>query len=628
MNTMQEPLTKIALVGSPNVGKSLLFNQLTGLNHKVANFPGATVSIGTGNALIDKTLKFFDYPGIYSMQGISGEELIAIESFSKALEEKSVDGVICVLDASRLEKSLFFGLQIQALCNKHNIPLLFAANMIDVLEKNSLTFNHKNLAEELQTEVIPISAKSKKGFAELFGSINNSFKEKKSLFSATKDNDDSQKIIASDADPYQQKAQELSEQFGPKGDLLIKSQNRIDQFLLSTWTGGLAFFVIMYLLFQSIFTWASPLMDGVEMILEIIVTEVVKLIPQGIFEDFVVDALFGGFGAFLVFVPQIFILTFIVCLLEDSGYLARAAIICHRPFRFFGLTGKSFIPMLSGMACAIPGIYAARTIESPVRRRLTLMAIPLMPCSARLPVYSLLIAAFIPASTLFGGLFGLQGLAMFSIYLFGIFFGLLVTGLTSRFYSDTQSDIPFILEVPAYRMPNLKPLLRTSWDRAKTFLLEAAPIIFIVSVVVWVLGYFPNNGEDLGSSYLAKIGQFIQPVFEPFDLDWRYGVAIITSFLAREVFVGTLGTLLSIDDTATENVISLSDRVQAQNLPLSAGIALLVFFSIALMCVSTLAVLKRESGSWKFPIQMFIAYGILAYVIALMFYYLTEWIFI
>jgi len=314
-----------------------------------------------------------------------------------------------------------------------------------------------------------------------------------------------------------------------------------------------------------------------------------------------------------------------VGMLEDSGYLSRAAVICHRPLRAFGLTGKSFIPMLSGVACAIPGIYAARTIESPRRRWLTYLAIPLMPCSARLPVYALLISAFIPAQTVLGGWVGLQGLAMFGIYLLGIFAGLLVTALVSFTMEDEVDDSPFVLEMPPYRMPSWLPLLRGAWERSRHFVTKAGPVIFWVTMAVWFLGYFPNYGADLGESWLGTMGHIIEPVFAPLGLDWKYGVAILASFLAREVFVGTLGALFGIEG-AQDNVISLSQQVQASGLQISSCVALLVFFAIAAQCVSTLSILAKESGSWKLPAQMFVGYSLLAYVSALGAYQLIEWL--
>jgi len=599
-------MSKTILIGSPNSGKSLLFNRLTGLNQKVANFPGVTVNINSGKSLDHPTNEFLDFPGAYSLQTISGEEKIAVDAFYTALNDPEISTVICVVDVTRLEKGLIFALQVINACAEQQKPLVIAANMIDVLEQHSLNLDITGLEKALGIPVIPVSAKSGSGLEQLQDKAIN-HREMPTAYSSD--------IIASDDSVIHRQAQQLAMDYGPKGDLLINAQTRLDEFFLHSWFGGLSFLVIMYLLFQSIFTWAAPVMDGVEGTLQLMAEFILPLLPAGIISDFTADALFGGIGAFLVFVPQIFVLTLVVGMLEDSGYLARAAVICHKPLRLFGLTGKSFIPMLSSVACAIPGIYAARTVDSPRKRWLTYLAIPLMPCSARLPVYSLLIAAFIPASNMFGGLIGWQGLAMFGIYVFGIVCGLLVTALVSKTNKDMQSDLPFVLEMPPYRLPSWRPLLRNAWSRSKHFVTKAGKVIFLVTVVIWILGYFPNQGAALGESWLGLMGKWIEPAFAPFGLDWKYGVAILTSFLAREVFVGTLGTLFGIEG-GEENIISLAEHIQNSGLPIGAGFALLVFFSIALQCVSTLAVLRKETGSWRLPAQLFVSYSILAYAAA------------
>jgi ferrous iron transport protein B len=300
--------------------------------------------------------------------------------------------------------------------------------------------------------------------------------------------------------------------------------------------------------------------------------------------------------------------------MEDSGYLARAALICHRPLRFFGLSGKSFIPMLSGVACAIPAIYAARSIESSRARLLTYLAIPLMPCSARLPVYTLLIAIFIPRDTILGGLVGWQGLTLFAMYSFGLAAGLVVAGVVNRF-ARLERHQPFLLELPAYRMPALIPIVRKSVQRAQHFVTKAGLVILSVTVVVWILGYFPNQGADLGASWLGVMGRWIEPIFQPLGLDWRYGVAIVSSFLAREVFIGTLGTIMGIEG-ASDNMVPLVEQIQANALPLGSGLALLVFFAIALQCVSTVAILAKETHSWSLAGRMVIAYLLLAWLAA------------
>ncbi|OGT81611.1 MAG: ferrous iron transporter B [Gammaproteobacteria bacterium RIFCSPLOWO2_02_FULL_52_10] len=600
-------MSEALIIGTPNSGKSLLFNRLTGLHQKVANFPGITVDISSGPMLANPGLELVDFPGVYSLHSISEEERIAVRAFKKSLADEQLDYVICILDASRLEKGLHFAMQVLRECQAHGKPMLIAANMIDILTKHDMQLDTHGLARALGVPVLPISAKTGLGLHELAQAMD------KNQVSQHQHVPVDFKGI-SDVD-LRQMAHKLAEDCGPKGDLLIRSQARLDAFFLHTWTGGAAFFLIMYLLFQSIFTWAAPAMDAVEALLAWLAALILPLIAAGGIRDFVKDALFGGIGAFLVFVPQIFVLTLVVGILEDTGYLARAAVICHQPLRIFGLTGKSFIPMLSGVACAIPGIYAARTVDSPYKRWLTYFAIPLMPCSARLPVYTLIIAAFIPAREALGGLVGLQGLAMFMVYFFGMMCGLLVTSIVSRFGPHSQQDMPFVLEMPPYRLPSWKPLLRNCWNRSRHFVTKAGSIIFTVTMVVWFLGYFPNGGTDLGNSWLGWLGKIIEPVFQPLGLDWKYGVALLTSFLAREVFVGTLGTLYGIEG-ADNDMVPLVEQIQASGITLASGVALLILFAIALQCVSTLAILQKETNSLKLPVQMFIAYAVFAYCAA------------
>lgn len=597
----------VLVVGSPNSGKTLLFNRLTGLKQKVANFPGVTVSTHAGIASFDPGLQLVDFPGVYSLHTISGEEEVAVRAFQQAIKtSEQTKSVLCVLDATRLEKGLFFALQVREACIAAGLPFVVACNMIDILDKHQLTLDIDGLGRELGAPVIGLSAKSGCGIERLQEvlSANNTSVPKPDP-----------KLLARDEGWERNRAEQLAHTYGPKGDLLLKSHSRLDDFFLHSVTGGAAFFVIMFSLFQAIFTWASPMMDAVESLLGWSAEVVVPFISNDIAADFVRDAIFGGVGAFLVFVPQIFVLTLVVGTLEDSGYLARAAVICHRPLNAFGLTGKSFVPMLSGVACAIPAIYAARTIESPRKRWLTYMAIPLMPCSARLPVYALLIAAFIPNETIAGGLLGLQGLAMFGIYLFGIVTALLVTAVISRVTPQEAQDAPFVLEMPPYRIPSWQSILRGAVERAGYFVKKAGPVIFWITMVIWFLGYFPNQGQDLSQSYLATVGRLIEPLFQPLGLDWKYGIAILASFVAREVFVGTLGTLYGIED-ATENVVSLATRVQDSGMPLASGVALLVFFAVAAQCVSTLATLYREGGSAKLPLQLLVGYGLLSYALA------------
>ncbi|MCP5358290.1 MAG: ferrous iron transporter B [Pseudomonadales bacterium] len=608
-------MKKIILIGSPNSGKSLLFNRLTGMHQRVANYPGITVDVASGRLASIPEVVLVDFPGSYSLHPISGEEQVAVNFFSQALDDPDVVQVLCLIDVTRLEKSLYFTLQVIRECERHGKHAVVVANMMDVLERHKIAMDLAGLSEEMQAPVIPVSARSGKGLDQVLEQIRQGVSNAKG--------DVNQSIAEVPDAVLRGTAHKLAHKYGPKGDLLIKSQARLDGFFLHTAIGGLVFFAIMYMMFQSIFTWAAPAMDAIEALIADMAAVVVPLIPNQIAKDFVADALFGGIGAFLVFVPQIFVLTFVIGILEDSGYMARAALICHKPLRLFGLTGKSFIPMLSGVACAIPGIYAARSIDSPKKRLLTYIAIPLMPCSARLPVYTLLIAAFLPATTIFGGLVGVQGAAMFGVYFFGMMCGLIATSVLTRASKDHYEDLPFVLEMPPYRLPAWQPLIRNSWNRSKHFVTKAGKIIFTVTVVIWVLGYFPTMGTDLGNSWLGQMGHVVEPIFTPLGLDWRYGVAIMTSFLAREVFVGTLGTMFGIEGS-DDNVLPLAEQIQASGLSIASGISLLVFFAIALMCVSTMAILSKESGSRTLALKMFAIYGLAAYLMAILAYNLVS----
>lgn len=597
-------MKNIILVGKPNSGKSLLFNQLTGMRQKVANFPGVTVELKSGK--FDQ-YQLVDFPGTYSLKSLSRDEELAIEKLHEAMHSDDTALIVCNLDATRLERSLVFGLQVRDLALEHNKGVIFALNMIDEVQRFGHEIDTVELAKDLGCAVYAMSAKTLIGLHEF----------KTGLIAAAKHPQDFIPIKSADAPrPVLEISRELSSRYGLKADVVLRKQNRIDDFLLNNMLGGLIFLLIMFLLFQSIFTWASPLMDAVEMAVSETAIFVTSFLPAGAINDFVTDAMFGGVGSFLVFVPQIMVLTFVIGLLEDSGYLARAALICHKPLSYFGLSGRSFIPYLSGHACAIPAIMAARTIESPRKRLITMMTIPLMSCSARLPVYALLIAVLIPDTQYLGGLLNLQGITFFILYFIGIVTALLVSTLLNKLtdLDKDKAEMPFILELPNYRLPHWKPLIHRVLTSAKQFIRRAAPVIFVVSVVIWVLGYFPQNGE-LQSSYLAMIGHYIEPIFAPLGLDWRYGVAILVSFLAREVFVGALGTLFGIE-SADENIAGLAANIEQDGLALGAGIGLMLFYVVALQCVATVATIKGETGSRKIAWGLFVGYGLLAYVLA------------
>lgn len=594
-------MSKILLVGQPNSGKSLLFNKLTGLQQKVANFPGVTVQVKSGPW---NEFTLLDFPGSYSLKPLTQDEDVAVNEFNSSLKSDDVKLVLCVLDGTRLERSLFFALQILKAANLSSKKVIFCINMLDDLKKNKLSVDAMGISQALEIPVLTLSAKTGEGLSELYKMVQ------------ARVASPYQPIDGSRYSPPLTVSKNLTEQFGPKGDVLLKKINRFDEVFLSTIFGGIIFLAVMVLTFQAIFSWATPLMDATEWLVTSVGSLVGGFLPAGIVRDFISDAVFMGIGTFVVFVPQIFILTFIIGLLEDSGYLARVAIICHRPLRFFGLTGKSFIPFLSGHACAIPAIYATRMIESPKKRMVTLLTIPLISCSARLPIYALFVSALIPSVSYLGGLINSQGLVFFGLFILGYVVAMLVSSFYSNIIYKSKSDAPFIIELPPYRLPALKPLLLRSVKSSWEFLSSAGPVIFVVSVVVWLLGYFPDGAEHLETSYLASLGHYIEPLVRPFDLDWRYGVAVLTSFIAREVFVGTLGTLFGIQG-AEDDVTGLAEKISSDGLTMASGVAMLVFYVIALQCVSTLATIRKETGSVWIPAAIFLFYGAIAYMLAL-----------
>lgn len=592
-------MSDVLLIGKPNAGKSLLFNKLTGLKHKVANFPGVTVEVKSGKFGAHSLV---DYPGVYSLNPLSLDEKVAVDNFLLAFKNSDVKTVVCVLDATRLERSLVLALQVRKLAAESKKSIIFALNMIDEIEKHKAIVKIDELSSFLNIKIVPLSAKTGKGVQELKELIE---------ISLTDDKDFIPKEIAEENIPEQ--ARDLNKRFGHQSPLILLKQNNLDRFFLSNFAGGIIFLLIMLILFQAIFTWAEPLMDLIETTLAITGSWFASFFPEGFIKDFILDAIFGGLGSFLVFVPQIAILTFIIGILEDTGYLARAAIICHKPFSFFGLSGKSFVPFLSGYACAIPAIMSARMIESPRKRLLTILTIPLIPCAARLPVYALFIAILIPDKML-AGVISYKAITFFLLYFLGLFMALLLSALLEKWTKKKEGDdLPFIIELPPYRLPNFSALLRKAGRSAYLFVVKAGPLIFIVTTVIWFLGYFPNYGENLNSSWLSYIGRFIEPIFEPIGLDWRYGVAILVSFLAREVFVGTLGTLFGIEG-ADENISGLADQVKADGLATATGFSLLIFYAIALQCVSTVAVIKQETGSRIMAWGSFVGYLLLAYL--------------
>lgn len=588
-------MSRILLMGNPNSGKTLLFNQLTGLKRKVANFPGVTVEISQGAYVHDPSLEIVDFPGIYSLSPLTHDEKIAVDNFERFLSDTKVTAILCVLDATRLQRSLYLAFQVIEKAKFQNIPVIVGLNMMDELILRKLEIPVEKIEAALGVVVLGLSAKRAIGFVELQAQLLQLKSEPQNFLPKIS--------FGGSIENLKDRAKDLEQSIFPSSKILLKSQNKLDHLFLSNWAGGILFAIIMLLLFQSIFTWSTPMIDFIDGLIANSGSWVVSKIPESFFSHFLEEAIFGGVGSFLVFVPQIAVLTLIIGFLEDSGYLVRAAIICHKPLSLFGLSGKSFIPLLTGHACAIPAIFASRTIESPLKRKLTMAVLPLMSCSARLPVYGLFVAALIPNKSFLGGLIGYQGLAFLACYLSGIVIALLVTALLAQWNKKDPDNVPFVLELPPYRWPHWKPLWRKVAHDSWAFVRKAGGIIFAVTVGIWLLGYFPNGANHLDTSFLSNLGKFIEPVLTPIGLDWKFGVAILTSFLAREVFVGTLGTLYGLEN-AEDDIVGLTQSLNEHHLSLAAGLALLMFFVVAPQCISTLAVLKKEMGSWKIPTQI------------------------
>jgi ferrous iron transport protein B len=600
----------VLLVGNPNSGKSLLFSRLTGLTQRVANYPGVTVEVRSGHA---EGLTLHDFPGIYSLEPLTLDERVAIERLDQALRDPGTRAIVCVLDATRLERSLYLLLELLPRARAVQVPVIAAVNILDEVVGQGSRIDVDGLSTAVGCRFIGVSAKTGEGLDRLRATLQHPEKGPPGEAQpAERGSIEDRKLVA----------RRLARAYGPVGDVLLKSQERLDRLFLSRSFGLPVFAVIMAVLFQAIFTWAAPLMAAVRVGIAASGSWVGGLLPAGVFHDFVQDGVFAGIGAFLTFVPQIFILFVIIGALEDSGYLARAAVILHRPLGWFGLSGRSFLPLLSGHACAIPAMMSARTIESPRRRLLTVLVIPFTSCSARLPIYALLIGGFIPARTVLAGLLGLQGMVFAGIYAFGIVMALLAAAVLDRLTRKRfpkLSDAPFLVELPPYRLPSVKPILIAAASRSWSFVQRAAPVIFTVVVVVWVLGYFPKGTGHLDQSFLATLGKTFAPVFHPMGADWKVTVGIATSFVARETFVGTMGTLSGLENAGTQ-LTALSAQLQLGGMGLAAALALIVFYSLSLQCAATLAVMRKETGSVRAPVLAFLSMTTLAYLGAVLTY--------
>jgi ferrous iron transport protein B len=613
---------RVALVGNPNAGKSTLFNALTGMQQRVANFPGVTVEHAEGVYVHGPTsVRVLDLPGMYSLAPQSPDEVVALDVIhGRARGVPAADVIVIVVDATNLERNLFFATQILELGR----PVVIALNRMDRVAAEGTRIDVPELMHELGVVVIPVSAIRGEGIERLRHAISRVC----SLPAP------SPRIGLGDET-------DVERRYGWIADVVERcvvyrarsaqtASDRIDAILLHPVWGLIIFLVVLLTAFQAMFTLARPIADGIQSLIGIISTLVVRGVPAGDLRSLLVDGVLGGVGSVLVFLPQIALLFLLIGLLEDSGYMARAAFVVDRYVRPLGLQGRSFIPLVSGYACAVPGIMATRTIQQREERLATIMVVPLMSCSARLPVYTLLIAAFIPPVRV-AGVVGLQSLTMLGMYLLGTGAALAIAAVFRRtlLRSDTRA---LIMELPPYSMPSARVLAASVWQRVRIFLRRAGTVIFAISILLWALARYPQPSADqhdtgeqrLAQSALGRIGHAIEPAVRPLGYDWKIAVSMVASFGAREVFVSTMGTIYS---AASEgSAPALAQRLREERDPRSGApvytplvaVGLMVFYVFALMCTSTVAITVRETGGgWRggawaglqFGYMLALAYG-------------------
>ncbi|HRQ77873.1 MAG TPA: ferrous iron transport protein B [Gemmatimonadaceae bacterium] len=683
---------RVALIGNPNTGKTTLFNALTGLRQRVANFAGVTVERVEGSATLadGRRATILDLPGSYSLSAGSPDEQIALEVLLGRDDAHYRPHVVCVVaDASHLERNLYLASQVIEL----GLPVVIALNQFDVAEAQGMRIDVPALIHELGVPVIPTVAHRGEGLDPLRRALVTavSLPAPMRRFALPPDVDvvlaplqgllergginyaaagmEALRLLGVRRDePHLVHVEGLTQKLDAARKAIVDAgyvPERLESELRYTWIGGvlsrcvqrvertggslsdridavllhrvggpLIFLAVMALVFQSVFTWAAPVQDLFEAAAVGLGTWVGSFLPEGDFQSLVVDGVFAGVGSVIVFVPQIAILFAFIGLLEQTGYMARAAYLMDRVMRRVGLHGKSFIPMLSGYACAVPGIMATRTIDDPKDRLATIMVVPLMSCSARLPVYTLLIGAFVPALPLLPGL-NLQGVTMLVMYLLGTVAALVIAFAFRRTLLKGPVR-PMLLELPGYRWPSLGSLLLSVWQRCAVFLQRAGTVILSLSIILWALATYPKASVDetlpetvqqeqqLAHSVLGRFGHAVEPVVAPLGYDWKIGVSIVASFAAREVFVSTMGTIYGVGG---EDEAALSERLLAERRPDGSprytpliAVGLMVFYVFALMCISTVAITVREAGGgaigWRWAAIQFGYMFVLAYAAA------------
>ncbi|MCT2398677.1 ferrous iron transporter B [Novosphingobium mangrovi (ex Huang et al. 2023)] len=603
---------KVALVGNPNAGKSALFNALTGARQKIANYPGVTVERKSGRVVLPtgEPVEMTDLPGAYGLDPTSPDEEVTSKVIQGAFPgEAAPDVLVVVLDASNLEQHLVFAQEILALGK----PTVVALNMVDLAERDGLVLDPAVLEEELGVRVIPTVAVRRRGLAELGEAIASA--EMRHPGPGITALSQTERRVAAHA----------------MADATILSESkrhrlhaRLDRVLLNPWAGPVILLALLFVVFQAVFAWATPFADALDAAVGWLHDVVKAVLPAGLLRDLITDGVISGVGSVVVFLPQIVILFAFILAMEASGYMARAAFLMDRLMARVGLSGRSFIPLLSSFACAIPGIMATRSITDPKDRLTTILIAPMMTCSARLPVYAVIIAAFIPNRNVGGGV-GLQGLVLFALYVAGVMGAMLVALVLRRSVTKGAAS-GFIMELPKYQLPRIGDLLLGLWQRAWIFLRRAGTIIFTVTVVLWLLLNFPQArpGESqVDASIAGKVANGLAVVVEPIGFNRDMALALIPAMAAREVAVSSLATTYAVDagDDEDQQAAQLGDQLKSRwTLPMA--LAFLAWFVFAPQCMSTIAVTRRETNGWKWPAFMLAYLFGLAYLAA----GLTYWI--
>jgi ferrous iron transport protein B len=696
---------RIALVGNPNSGKSTLFNVLTGLNQKVGNFPGITVEKKIGTTFLSKTntADIIDLPGSYSLYPKSEDEEITLDILCDRRNPDYPDVTLVVVDASNLKRSLFLFSQIVDLQR----PTILVLNMIDIVKKEETDINIKKLSAAFSTPVIAINARKERGIHELKEAIlNYSFNANpqfvdttsyapelvgivKKKFNSENDfiayqlihNHDFFHALKSEENIYfdeliekhgfdkrKIQAEEIVTRYKKISGIVAETTSkpaisnvrksfhqRLDKILTHRIWGYVIFLLVLFLIFQSIFSWSALPMEWIEAGFNELSEFLVKVLPENLLTNLLVNGIIAGLSGIVVFVPQIAFLFAFIAILEDTGYMARVSFIMDKVMRRFGLNGRSVIPLISGVACAVPAIMSARTIPNWKERMTTIMVTPLMSCSARLPVYTLLISLVIPSKMIWG-IINLQGLTLMGLYLLG-FVAAIGSAWVIKLIVKSREKSYFIMEMPIYRAPRWGSIGLTILEKVKVFVFDAGKVIIAISIILWVLSSFaPGNtfheiekkyadvqvtaqdpledqeakiaSEKLEASYAGIIGRGIEPVIEPLGFDWKIGIALITSFAAREVFVGTMATIYSVGDQ--DNTSSIREKMRDEINPktglpvftLASGLSLMIFYAFAMQCMSTIAVVYRETKSIKWPLIQVLYMSALAYISSLLVYQL------